>query len=243
MNTTNISPNELNYHSYSNQKYDHDIVNAIPFHKEIHEKIIRYLKEETDPQKDSSILDLGVGTGITSKAIQMTLPQAEFDVIDFSETMLQGARKRLGINRVNYILGDYAEYVLNKNYDFIISVIGIHHQNHNGKKLLFKKIFNHLYPGGVFIFADLVTYKDNRKAALCHARHYHHLVEKAINEKTLEDWAYHHMFLNQLAPLEDQILWLQNIGFNVDTLFARINTALLICQKPYETTISKNFRN
>lgn len=229
--TTNVKPEELNYDHYSTEKYDRDIVNSIPFHKEIHMKIAEFVRNNYRADGKYSVIDLGVGTGITSKLIRDILPNADLDVVDFSEQMMEGARKKLGNKNVNYIAGDFSTLEFPKKYDIVIAVIGVHHQNHKGKQQLFRKIYSMLKPNGVFIFGDLVTYKDNRKAALNNALHYTHLVEHATDEKTLEEWAHHHMFLNDLAPVEDQIKWLQEDGFKVEQSFLKFNTSLLFCKK------------
>lgn len=230
MGTTNVKTEDLNYVHYSVNKYDRDIINSIPFHKELHKKIVKYIRREYNPSKSYTVLDLGAGTAITSKLIQNELPKAEFDLNDFSEKMLSGAKKKFG-QTANYILGDYSKIKFRKKYDIIISVIGIHHQSSNGKRLLLKKIYFLLKPNGVFIFGDLMTHKNLKKATLNQALHFHHLVEKSTNKKTLEEWAHHHYILNDLAPIEDQIKWLEKIGFGVKVEMLKINTALLICKK------------
>jgi hypothetical protein len=113
-----------------------------------------------------------------------------------------------------------------------MSVIGLHHQTDVGKLAMFTKIRNALSPeNGVFIFGDLVTFRDRKKAAKQAARHYWHLVEKAADGKVLEEWAEHHMFLNQLAPLEDQLEWLGVAGFtDVQVRFQQFQTALIIAK-------------
>jgi len=63
------------------------------------------------------------------------------------------------------------------------------------------------------------------------ALHFHHLVEKSTDKKTLEEWAYHHYVLNDLAPIEDQIEWMKKIGFKIKIEMLQMNTALLICKK------------
>lgn len=231
MTTTNTRPQDLNYDHYTTEQYDRDIINAIPFHREIHEHMMKYIHQHFDPQHTYKLLDLGVGTGLSSKMIQDQLPQAHIDVMDFSEQMLTGARKRLGTSNVRYILGDYAELEWDAPYDLILSIIGIHHQTHEGKKQLFQKIAAALRPGGTFIFGDLVTYRDPQKAAYNQALHYHHLVENAHDPETLKEWAHHHMILNNPAPIEDQKEWLEAAGFTVDINFLQMNTALLFCTK------------
>ena len=230
MKTTNVKAQDLNYDHYSTDKYDKDIFNSIPYHRELHEQIIKFVQKNFDAKKEYAGLDLGMGTGITSKIIYDKLPKIKFDLNDFSEKMLAGAKKKFGKN-ANYILGDYSTIKFDKKYDIIVSVIGIHHQNHKGKQALFKKIYSLLKPGGVFIFGDLVTYKNPKKASLNQALHFHQLVEKSTDRKTLEEWAHHHYVLNDLAPVEDQIEWLEKAGFKVQKTLLKMNTALLICKK------------
>jgi ubiquinone/menaquinone biosynthesis C-methylase UbiE len=165
------------------------------------------------------------------------LPHAQIDVVDFSPRMVEYARKRLGHKNVSYILGDYSKIRFTNTYDIIISVIGVHHQNTAGKKRLFKKIYNLLSQHGVFIFGDLITYRNPRVAALNHALHYHHLVKMTKSPKTLTDWAYHHLYLNDLAPIEDQEQWLKAAGYHVKIAFIKMNTALLICIKGKDTSL------
>lgn len=227
----NVKPSELNYDRYAADKYDRDIVNSIPYHKEVHERIAEFIGKRFDHKKEYSILDLGTGTGITAKLLQDLLPNATIEVVDFSEQMMEGAKKKLGSKNVRYLPGDYAAMAFDKTYDIVVSVIGIHHQNTGGKQALFQKICSLLKPGGCFIFADLVTYADKYDAARNNALHYHHLVEHATDEKTLTEWAHHHMFLNDLAPIEDQVDWLHADGFEVEKAFLKMNTALLFCLK------------
>jgi tRNA (cmo5U34)-methyltransferase len=231
MTTTNVHASELNYDKYTADQYDRDIINSIPRHKELHEHIIQVIRQRYNKEKKYSIIDLGVGTAITSDIIRNELPNATFDLVDFSENMLLGAKKRMGEKNMHYILGDYANLELDRQYDIAVSVIGLHHQNTEGKKKMFQKIYDLLKPGGVFIFGDLMTYKDKHMAALQNAKHFHHLVEHSADEETLKEWAYHHQFLNDLSPLEDQIEWLTSIGYTVSIKFTHINTCLLICQK------------
>src|SRR3989344_3751383 len=113
--------------------------------------------------------------------------------------------------------------------DVIVSVISIHHQETDrDKKKLFKKIYRHLAAGGIFIFGDLVTFEDKNTAAFNEALHFHHLVENASSRKNLTEWAFHHKYLNCLAPVEKQLQWLQQTGFEkVRLIYHRYNTVLI----------------
>lgn len=229
--TTNVNPTDLNYDHYTKSQYDRDIVNAIPFHKEIHLEMNEYIAKNFDTKAKLEVIDLGAGTALTSAVIRTVLPNAHFDIVDFSKQMLDGAKKRMGKKNTTYYLADYADMKFAKKYDIIVAVIGPHHQTVNGMKKLIKKIYRSLKPGGVFILGDLVTYRDQNIAALNNALHFHHLVEKAVNKKVLTEWAYHHMFLNDLKPLEDQLQWIEDAGFEIVKKSHQFNTALVIGKK------------
>lgn len=231
--TTNVKPSDLNYDKYAAAQYDRDIVNSIPFHQELHAAIQRFIEENYATFDELRILDLGVGTGITSALVRSLLPQAIFHVVDFSEKMMEGAREKLGKDDVRYTVGDYSQMELGMGeYDIVLSVIGLHHQTDEGKRLMFSKISKALkLNGGVFIFGDLMTHRNRYDAALANARHYHHLVQNAADEEALREWAHHHMYLNLLASVEDQEDWLKEAGlYDVQVLFQQFNTVLIVAR-------------
>ncbi|MBI2436476.1 MAG: aminotransferase class V-fold PLP-dependent enzyme [Candidatus Magasanikbacteria bacterium] len=235
MNTTNVNPDNLNYNSYTGEKYDMDIFRVIPYYQELNDIISEFVNTKFEKGRQYHILDLGAGTGLTSKLLRDLLPQTKLDIVDFSAPMLESARMRLSENQVNYICTDYSEMEFEPNkYDIIVSVIGLHHQNHKGKKKVLQKIYHSLKPGGWFILGDLVTHADKTESSLNDAKHFHHMVEHATDEKTLAEWAYHHTYLNDLAPKEDLTQWIQDLGFESKILLQKINTLLLIARKPTE---------
>ena len=80
---TNVRPQQLNYDKYASSKYDRDIVNSIPFHKELHKEIMKFVEKKFSKYQEYQVLDLGVGTGLTSKLMQDRLPNAQLEVVDF----------------------------------------------------------------------------------------------------------------------------------------------------------------
>ena len=203
---------------------------SIPGHRDMHKKIGEFVKRELN--KGSKVLELGIGTGITSERI-LRIVKCNYAGIDFSENVLKCAKERLNKYDVKLINADFSKYSFPKNITAVVSVMAVHHQKTDrDKKNLFRKIFKCLNNKGIFIFGDLVTYKDKRRAALNDSLHFHSLVENAKNKKSLIEWAYHHKFLNNLAPIEDQVEWLKEVGFNkVDAVYIKFNTALIIAKK------------
>ncbi|MBU0707125.1 class I SAM-dependent methyltransferase [Patescibacteria group bacterium] len=230
--TTNLRADNLNYNNYANEVYDDDVRRSIPGYDELHKSIVKVVSKFSQKHKVRNILDLGVGTGFTSKKILKIIPTASLTAVDFSKQMMSGAKKRLSKYHVRYILGDFSKLNFYTDYEIVLSVIAIHHQNDSAKKRLFKKISNSLKTNGIFIFGDLVTYRDKKKAAINYSRHYHHLVKNARNDQALEEWAYHNKFLNLLAPIEDQLVWLKKAGFSsIQVKYEHFNTALIIATK------------
>lgn len=226
---TNVTPSDLNYDSYKPEQYDKDIIKCIPGHIEIH-KIIAKL---VSPLKSGlKVLELGVGTGITALTIAKNTDESHFILNDFSQTMLEGAMKKLMKYNCEFILSDYADLELPKNCDIVVSVIGMHHQeNDTAKKKMMSKIYNALNKGGMFIFGDLMTYEDAMEAAYNDAKHYHFLVQNADDQMSLKEWAHHHKCLNLPVSWQVNKKWLKEQGFSVEKLYTNINTFLFVAYK------------
>ena len=227
---TNVRPTELNYDHYDTEKYDDDIVRSIPGHEELHrhiEQLVEFLP------KQPTILELGVGTGLTAERILRKRPQAGYTAVDFSQQMLTGARRRLSQYDVTFVTGDYSQIQLPEDNDLVVSVVGIHHQEtDDDKKRLFQRIYDSINDTGTFIFGDLVTYRNPLKAGFNEFRHFRHLQRNAIDEQTFKEWERHHRELNRLAPLEDQVEWLREVGFReVEVVYRQCNTALIYAAK------------
>jgi tRNA (cmo5U34)-methyltransferase len=229
--TTNVRPGDLNYDGYKQKEYEEEIIRVTPGHKEIHVLMIQDLRTSFRPDHPIRVLDLGAGTGLSSQYILAAFPQAHLTLVDFSANMLESAKKKFGKNH-SYILGDYAAVDFpEKTFDVILSAIGFHHQTDIGKRLVIEKVYRSLRSGGKFILADLVTFLNHYQAAVAKAMHYHHLVHNASSPEKLQEWAYHHEYLNELATLEDIKQWLENTGFAVTIPFVQYQTALFCGRK------------
>lgn len=229
--TTSVSATALNYDHYTKSQYDRDIVRVIPAHRRLHAVMANVLQKKFTTDYPARVLDLGTGTGLTAALVRTLLPKAQIDVVDFSRTMLRGAKQRLGSNLTKYIQTDYSTYRFTPGYDLIITAIGFHHQTDVGKRRMFKKIYRLLKPNGIFLLGDLMTYRNPKRATYEQARHVHHMVAHASNKRALSDWAYHHLVLNKLTPVEDQMQWLRQAGFHVRLLMQEINTMAILAEK------------
>ncbi|MBI2147276.1 class I SAM-dependent methyltransferase [Candidatus Woesearchaeota archaeon] len=240
MTATNVTPQELNYANHSRDQYDDEIRRSIPGHRELHDRLAQIVHDEFHGSA-IRILELGSGTGLTAERVLLLVPGSDYAGIDFSEVMAAHTRNRLSRLSVppltsRVICADYAQipfWPVSERSDLVLSVIGIHHQGTDeAKKNVFRKVYNCLRGGGLFLFGDLMTFRDQRTAALNEALHYHHLVANARDEQSLREWAYHHKFQNALAPMESQMNWLREVGFRqVDVAYQKFNTVLVVAKK------------
>lgn len=142
--------------------------------------------------------------------------------MDFSETMLDAAKKRFATDvRIKVVKHDLNLPIPSKlgRFDVVVSSFAIHHLAHGRKRQLYREIFDHLTPDGVFCNLEHV-------ASPTEALHRKFL--SAIGETPeTEDPS------NKLLDVETQLMWLRNIGFiDVDCHWKWLELALLIGIKP-----------
>jgi 2-polyprenyl-3-methyl-5-hydroxy-6-metoxy-1,4-benzoquinol methylase len=112
--------------------------------------------------KKSNILVLGCGTGLEIERIKSS---ANVTAIDISKKMLNELRKKILFREVNLITvcGSILEHDFGiNNYDLVISCYVMHHFNEEQKTKIYRKIFDCLKEGGVFLNGDSMekSYKD-----------------------------------------------------------------------------------
>jgi ubiquinone/menaquinone biosynthesis C-methylase UbiE len=193
------------------------------------------------------LLDLGCGDGILGRAVMAEYPQAKGVFLDFSEHMIEAAKKKADIYRATFVVQNlgvktWMQSVSNQApFDLVLSGFAIHHLSDERKRELYRDIFDLLIPGGLFLNLEHVAPRSEwaRKAFddlfVDSLWSYH---QKQGGTKTREEvdkeW-YHRpdKTENILAPAEVQCQWLQEIGFvDVDCFFKVFQLALFGGEKP-----------
>lgn len=118
------------------------------------------LAEAVAEMEPRSILDLGVGSGLTAQRVAEALPQTHIHGIDESDDMLTGAAKVLDPDRTFLSHGKLEDSLPGGPFDLVMSTLAVHHLDGEGKADLFKRINEVLVEGGRFVLADLVVPPD-----------------------------------------------------------------------------------
>ncbi|MGA3060797.1 MAG: class I SAM-dependent methyltransferase [Candidatus Bathyarchaeia archaeon] len=168
------------------------------------------------------VLDLGTGDGRLLSLVKMNRPEAEGIALDFSEPMLEQARKRFkGDKQVTVMKHDFSLPLPCEQlgcFDAVVSSLAIHHLTHPRKKQLYNEVFDLLNPKGVFC---------NLERVASPTQNLHLKFLSATGTPKTEDP------LNQLLDVETQLQWLRQIGFmDVDCYWKWLEVALLIGFKP-----------
>jgi tRNA (cmo5U34)-methyltransferase len=152
------------------------------------------------------VLELGVGTGETSRRIIDLHPEAALVGIDESGEMLATASldvaADLGVSRLEDPLPE-------GNFDLVVSALAVHHLDGAGKAEFFARVAERLRPGGRFVLGDVVVPDDPADVV------------------TQIDGVY-----DQPSTKDDQIRWLAAAGFDVEVVWAHQDLAVIVADSP-----------
>jgi tRNA (cmo5U34)-methyltransferase len=172
----------------------------------MHEDVPRYDELQAETARATagsgvtSILELGVGTGETSRRVLAEHPGARLVGIDASAEMLAEADlpdAELRVARLEDPLPDGP-------FDLVVSCLAIHHLDGAGKQDLFGRIAAVLAGGGTFVLADVIVPEDPADA-----------VTPCTPDFDLPD------------RLDDQLEWLTAAGFDAEATWVRGDLAVV----------------
>lgn len=212
------------------QKYDSQRRKLIPCFDDFYNTAASLVQLE---QEAPRILDLGAGTGLFSSYMVRTYPQAKLTLIDLSTGMLDIAKERFegSTAEMTYLTGDYSTFEDADPYDAIISSLSIHHLEDEAKQGLFERIFQLLKPGGVFVNADQVLGETPYLDALNRADWVAKIEATDLSQEALQA-AYERTKLDKMAPLDTQLNWLRDCGFqDVDCVYKSFNFVVMLARK------------
>lgn len=114
------------------------------------------------------ILDLGVGTGAELDSILVRAPHARITAVDVSQAMLDRLKKKHArfAGQLELICASFTEVPLGEEaYDYVVSVMALHHHLPRIKLALYRKVYDALRAGGQFVNGDYVADELDDEAA------------------------------------------------------------------------------
>jgi len=107
------------------------------------------------PPHTKTMIDLGIGTGLELEEIFKRFPEIEVTGLDIAENMLNLLKHKYPDRKLHLHCESYLDYNLgNCVYDVALSVMTLHHYNHQTKTDLYRKICNSIKTNGVYIECD-----------------------------------------------------------------------------------------
>ncbi|MDD2786235.1 MAG: class I SAM-dependent methyltransferase [Patescibacteria group bacterium] len=199
---------EAKYHDY-----DALIKKLIPNYEKMHQSVIDLVNTTSEKPV---LLDLGIGTGKTALHLLNKYPQAVIDGFDISPKMIEQGKTRLrdNLSHVHFIEQDIKDLELKeKHYDAGVAVLSVHHLTGEQKKELFKKIFNHLKSGGIFVLGDIVKF-DSEKETIAKEEEWRAFLIKNLGTKEGQYWFDNYKEEDLPSSVNEQLQWLRDAGFS-----------------------------
>ena len=163
------------------------------------------LPSRSEGEGGPDVLDLGGGTGLELIPLFERFPDARVTVADISPAMLGLLRKRPFADRVTAVCGDFFEVDFGEGRDAVISTSALHHFTPEDKRELYRRIWQCLKPGGLFLNSDKIVFTRREE-------------EEGFAEYAADPGKYPHMD-TPLAPSTE-------VGLLEDAGFRRITVSL-----------------
>ena len=188
--------------------YDRDRMLLLPGHEAFYAAALEQISADA-----GRIVELGAGSGFFSAMLRAAFPAAHLHLVDFSQSMLDLARQRLGDDpRFTYTLADYTVEPLPPACDAIVSSLSIHHLEDEHKRAILPLIFAALKPDGVFINADQVAGPTPALEIIFQQHWLDGVRALGATEQQIADSLYRQQE-DRRTPLDLQLAWMRDAGF------------------------------
>ncbi|HKX08267.1 MAG TPA: methyltransferase domain-containing protein [Stellaceae bacterium] len=185
---------------------------------------------------DSTILDLGAGSGQVEAMLLKARPDARIVAVDSSPAMLALARERLGgaSDKVSLVEGDFAEperiALPPRDYGIALLIQTLHHVPNDRKRRALAVVARALSPGGLLILVDRLTLADGALRSV-HGSMWSWLERSAAVKS---GWSADDLFRriakkeDHTAGLEEHLSLLREAGFTAACLQLELNRAVFV---------------
>ncbi|NOZ21065.1 MAG: class I SAM-dependent methyltransferase [Planctomycetes bacterium] len=239
---------QIDWYSYwETQWYD-----ARKVYEQMHSVIVENIPADRDTPL--CVMDVGGGSGTLIRRILETFPRSTAVYVDklaYPELKKEVVEQMLGgfADKVAFLWNDFGsegwDVEITGPLDVIVSNRAIHHLEDHGKQQLYRQIFGHLRPGGVFLLGEEVKIRSERWVGAFQnhriesARRAHRRREEFAKEAALIGAMYHRVYrepeksANKWAFLDQQLQWLADAGFtDIQTLWQFYDNVVIGAYKP-----------
>lgn len=202
--------------------YEEHMMNEVDGADRYYKETAKYIPEGNEIK----LLDLGCGTGLELEEIFKVNPTVSVTGIDLSTKMLEKLMQKYGSRKeqITLINGSYFDVDYNKEiYNAAVSVMTLHHFTHEEKLNIYKKIYDSLIGGGIYIEADYTVLDQEDE------NHFFAELERIKVENNITEGFYHY---DTPCTVENIIMLLKKAGFSNAELKWRCNgTSIIVAQK------------
>ena len=185
---------------------------------------------------ESTILDLGAGSGQVETLLLAARPDARVVAVDASPAMLALAKNRLANakDKVEFVIGDFAEperiALPARDYGIALLIQTLHHVPHDRKRRVFAMLARTLSPQGLLILVDSLAFEDPALRSV-HASTWTWMERRSVVKS---GWSADELFQrlgnkeDHTASLEEHLAMLLEAGFRATCLELQLNRAVLV---------------
>jgi len=208
----NIKDNIAEEFDAFSANYTQDMIGCVPYYMKLMSHFMDHLPDGFEPKE---ILDLGCGNGNATATFIEQYSNAQYSLLDASKEMLQLCKQRFKDYSVKCINSYFQDFEFKKNhFDLIIAGFSLHHCTTAEKQLLFKKIYESLARGGMFMCSDLMISKNNPDHSIL-KDNWKQFVHQTFPDGKKWEWLMeHYNEFDKPDNLNDQITWLKELKFD-----------------------------
>ena len=212
------------------KEYDADRRKFLPCFDAFYGNTTEFIACSIPPPK--RVLDLGAGTGLLTAFWYAVFPRTEYVLADVASEMLDVAKRRFKeAQNVSYEILNYAESLPSADFDTIVSALSIHHLADEDKQRLFRRIYEKLPDGGVFVNYDQFCGETEEMSRMLDDFWTDGLLHSGLSQLSLERWQERRK-LDRECSMLDEHHWLEDAGFRtVQCVYSNQKFSVLVAIK------------